>query len=480
MNKLLLSACIAVLSISFTACSDDDDNTYTHTTTGTTTTSEDNTTISDTTLEANRFVYETMSDYYYWYTQMPNLDYRKQSDTEEYFDNLLYSGDKFSFITDDAEAYLKAEEGISTEKGWDYTLMLYSSKDDQVVGVVNYVYANTPAAKAGAKRGDIIVTVDGSKMTTSSYSSFYNSTTTYGVKRFNTETNSYDDLEYSITAAEISTSPVAEHSIFETEKGKVGYLLYMDYYAEFNNELTSVFSEFKSEGVTNLILDLRYNTGGAMTAMQHLCSLIAPQSNVANKDLLIWYEFNDKLQQSYNKESSATYFNDTLATNSLGLDKVIILVGSSTYSASEATIIGLQPYMDVYTIGYTTGGKNTSMFVMSPSDFTYSKTGKPYYSSYINNWLIAPIVAVYKNSASYTFDTTDGDGMEPDYSFNEYGVDYMGILGNADEPLTALAIEYIENGTISSDNNKAAMVEPNIIAHSDRIGGAIINKPQDF
>ena len=97
-TKSILSFLLAILCAGFIACSDDDDNTYTHTTTGTTTTSEDNTTISDTTLEANRFVYETMSDYYYWYTQMPNLDYRKQSDTEEYFDNLLYSGDKFFIL----------------------------------------------------------------------------------------------------------------------------------------------------------------------------------------------------------------------------------------------------------------------------------------------------------------------------------------------------------------------------------------------
>ena len=51
----------------------------------------------------------------------------------------------------------------------------------------------------------------------------------------------------------------------------------------------------------------------------------------------------------------------------------------------------------------------------------------------------------------------------------------MGPLGDADEPLTALALEYFANGTIESDNNKAAQVVPQIVAHSDRFGGAIID-----
>ncbi len=471
MNKFLY-AVFYIGALSFLSACDDDDNTITHTTTDTPET------ISATTIEANRFVYEIMSDYYLWYNEMPeDLDYTKQSDTEEYFYSLLYKGDQFSFITDDADSYLKSEEGISTDKGWDYTFMLYQSGSEQVVSVVNYVYANTPAAKAGAKRGDIIVTVDGTKMTTSNYSVFGNETATYGAKRYNAETDAYDDVTYTITATEIEVSPVAEHAVFETKDGKkVGYLLYMDYYSEFNDELTDVLGGFKNDGVTELILDLRYNHGGEMTAMTHLCSLIAPAANVANSDMLVWYKFNDKLQKnySYSKESTSSNFEAELAANSLNLSRLVVLTGSSTYSASEATILSLKPYMEVYTIGYTTGGKNTSMFVITPDMITNSRTGAAYYNSSINNWLIAPIVAQYYNSENETFDTTDGDGMAPDYEFNEYGVSDMGTLGTDTEPLTALAIEYITNNSITTDNKKSVSVAPEIVAHSNRIGGAIM------
>ncbi len=467
MNRLFYVASTVAMLLAFSACDDDDEN------------NTDNvaSNISETTIEANRFVHDVMTDYYLWYNYMPSLNYKNQPDTKAYFDTLCYSGDRFSFIIDDAESYLKAEEGISTEKGWDYTLMLYKSNSDDVIAVVNYVYPNTPAYKAGVKRGDVIMTVNGTQMTVSNYNIFNSGTATYGAKRYNATNDVYDDVTYNIASAQIETSPVAEHSIFDTKIGKIGYLLYMDYYDEFNNELSDVFSEFKSEGVTDLILDLRYNTGGAMLAMQHLCSLIAPAANVSAKDLLIYYKFNDKLTSypDYNKESTGTYFEEAEAGNSLNLNRIAILVGSSTYSASEATIIGLQPYMDVYTFGYTTGGKNTSMFVLQPSDFTNQKTGKPYYSSDIDNWLIAPIVAQYYNANDYTFDTSNKKGIKPDYEFNEYSYDDMGTLGNQNEPLTALALQFLTDGTV--EGNKAAQIAPQIIAHSDRFGGAIISKP---
>ena len=149
MNKFFYVASAMAFLLAFNACDDDDDNTYTRT-------DSNSTSISATTIEANRFVYEIMSDYYLWYKYMPTLNYKTQSDTEEYFESLLYSGDRFSFILDDADSYFDSEEGISTEKGWDYILMRYDSSSDQVIAVINYVYANTPAANAGVKRGDII------------------------------------------------------------------------------------------------------------------------------------------------------------------------------------------------------------------------------------------------------------------------------------------------------------------------------------
>lgn len=480
-SKTLFLLLIAI--ISFAACDDDDDDInyvriYNSSSSSDSSSSE---AISDTTIEANRFVYEIMSIYYYWNTDMfydtsmyfPKLDYTEQNDTEEYFEALLSDDDYFSFITDDAESMYSSLEGVTTSMGWDYTLMYYSSGSDKIIAIVNYVFEGTPAETAGAKRGDIIMTVNGTEMVYSNYSSLMSvDSGTFGVWRYDSESGSYSDVEYTMTAAEVTENVVAETAIFDN----IGYLLYYNYYSEFNDDLIAAFAEFQAAGVTDLILDLRYNTGGETTAISTLCSMIAPIENVTAGDEIIYYEYNDLLTTYYPtyycRDSSNTCFNPETTVN-LDLDRIVIITGSSTYSASEATIIGLKPYMDVYCIGYTTGGKNSAMFILTPEDFVYSTTGEPYFEEYINNWMIAPICAVYYNSQDYTFDASTG--IEPDYTLNEYKLYYdMGTLGSADEPLTAAAIEYLTEGSITSE--KSVRLSTDIISHKrSKIEGLIID-----
>lgn len=172
---------------------------------------------------------------------------------------------------------------------------------------------------------------------------------------------------------------------------------------------------------------------------------------------MMYYEFNSTLSKyaSYSRENTSVSFTDTLSVN-MGLSRLVVLTGGDTYSAAEATIWSLKPYMDVTLIGSTTGGKNTMMYVMSPEDFTYSNSGLPYYSSSINNWLIMPIVAVYKNSNGEAFDTSDGTGLTPDYSVSDRnGLFTTGLkeLGDPEENLLAAAISYLETGSVSTNKS---------------------------
>lgn len=491
MKRIVYSLFVMALTVNLiVSCKDDDDdlNKYQRTPSGD---GSSETKGVDPIVEANRFVYEIMSEDYLWYKEMPKLNYKTQSNTEEYFYNLLYSGDRFSFITDDAEGYLNEEKGESTDMGWDFLLTRASANSNRVVSIINYVYKDTPAYNAGARRGDVIIAVDGKEMSVDNYRMFYATSAKYTVWRYNAEKaaadpdDPYDELEYSITAAEINCSPIAENAIFTVDGKKVGYLLYMNYYSHFNDEMTKVFENFKSEGVSELILDLRYNPGGEMTALAHLCSLIAPQSNVANEDIIVYYKFNDVLsaKDGYGKEESACRFDKKLASKSLDLKNVVILCGTGSYSASEATILGLSPYVNVTTIGDVTGGKNTSMIVSTPDDYYYIENGvkKPYFDKSINNWLIAPIVAQFCNVADTTFDTSNNCGMTPKFVINEYSSDNMGQLGDADEPLTALALKFIAEGEEAFAGNKAWGLtrKMEVFGLSERPGGSIIEKPAD-
>lgn len=411
---------------------------------------------------ANDFVFQIM-DYYYLYNEgiskngVAVIDYNYEKDTKKYFKKLLNSKDIFSFITDDAEEFKESQNGNSSSMGWEYSFMYADNSHKYVVAAIDYVYPNTPADKAGAKRGDFIFKVNDKRLTPNNFQDLWNSNGKYEGSHFYADDTDLP-IGYELTSENIHVSPVAETNVFTLSDGtKVGYLLYMDFYAEFNNELTDVFDRFKAAGVSRLILDLRYNSGGEMLACSHLASLIAPASAVANEDVIVRYKYNSNLSSENDDDSDVTKFKKSVIGNNLDLKDIVIIQGRNSYSASEATIIGLKPYMNVYTIGDVSGGKNTAMYVLTPDLFVNNKTKEPFFDERINNWLIAPLVAVYYNSKDETFDTTDGDGMEPDFSYNEYDDLNRHELGDENESLTALALKYIATGSLSQ--TKAASLD---------------------
>lgn len=447
-----LKVCVyAVLATALASCSDDDDSV----------TPFHGDTISAVTIEANRFVSDAMSDYYYWVDEMPDLDYRRQADTEEFFYDLLSSKDRFSYITSDADAMLGNFQGKYTDFGWEYILSFLSDRKDTVAAIVTYVYDESPAAKAGARRGDIIYAVDGTLMTGSNYQSLFLGASSGQFTALRVNEGQKETVSYSITAAEIVQNPVALAKVISQPDGsKVGYLFYTSYSYTFNSDLIAAFKKFKDEGVTDVVLDLRYNTGGDLEALSCMCDILAPASAVAAKSEYLYYEFNSKLQSlpDYSREATGLHFSDEPGVN-LDLSRLVILVGADTYSASEATIWSLKPYLDVTLIGATTGGKNSMMYVMSPADFTYANTGEPYYSSSINNWLIMPIVAIYKNTTGKSFDTSGDSGLQPDF----YVADLANLLtegvkpiGDPEENLLAAAISYLANGTVAANKSAEA------------------------
>jgi C-terminal processing protease CtpA/Prc len=151
--------------------------------------------------------------------------------------------------------------------------------------------------------------------------------------------------------------------------------------------LIEVAKKFKQEGVTELVLDLRYNGGGYVIIEELLASLLAPEANVKNGDLYQTAVYNDSeyaklLKQHYGEDYMNTYFStkfkwksgdkeysyDTSDAN-IGLNKIYALVTSESASASEATLVGLIPYMDVDVIGNKTGGKHCSGIMFEAKEY---------------------------------------------------------------------------------------------------------------
>ncbi|MCR5697916.1 MAG: hypothetical protein K6G73_13180 [Marinilabiliaceae bacterium] len=479
MKKLIYSM-LTLAMVALVSCKDSDsDNTEEN---------ETEESISDETLEANYFVYSIMSSYYYWNKEMfndtvkysdPKIDYRTQTDTEEYFYNILSDKDRFSFISDDANETENELSGISTTMGWDI-ILTYIDDDKHIGAIINLVYPDSPAKEGGIRRGDVVYKVDGEYMTESNYSSLINKTSaTYSVLRYDASAGEYTKIDdVALTAIELTENPVYNYTTFEKDGNNIGYLMYTSYIEDFDEDLDVAFQYFKENNVNKLILDLRYNTGGAMTAFQHLCSLIAPEADVTSGKEILYYKYNEIMSsiEAYSRKNNNVTFDKTVSNN-LNLSDIVIITGRSTYSASEATIMALKPYMNVTLIGNTTGGKNSTMFVMTPDLFTETNArgvSTRVFSKSIDNWLIAPIVAEYYNANDQTFDPTEG--ISPDYVINEYQNSDMGEIGSDDEPLTAAAIEYITTGNVTTKKD-AKLQEVEILEHKGLgIKGAIMNR----
>ncbi len=73
--------------------------------------------LSQEVLTLNNWIWEEMSIVYLWEDQMPNLDPEYQVDPEEYFYDLLYSADKYSWIVKDYEELAAMFNGVSLSTG---------------------------------------------------------------------------------------------------------------------------------------------------------------------------------------------------------------------------------------------------------------------------------------------------------------------------------------------------------------------------
>lgn len=415
-----------------------------------TTPEKDTTLASALTLKINGFIKDVMSDVYLWYASIPTIDINHQPDSKKYFYKLLYTDDKWSYITDDIASFENSLEGIEKTYGYSLTFGRFVDATGASTGnyfaIVEFVYPNTPASKAGFSRGDIIIKLDGGNITADNYKNLLSGTSVTITKGVLTSSGISTGTSFSMTAEELHLDPVYMYKIIEREGHKIGYLLYLQYIDSYDNtSLKTALQYFKDNQITDLVLDLRYNPGGSITAAQYLCSSIAPVSVVNNKSTLVSYQWNDKYQSYFtinNDQNQLGIKFDANVPVKLDLSKIQILTGYGSASASELTIIGLKPYMDVKLVGDTTYGKYTASITIKPEDW-FSKASD--YADF-KNWGIQPIVIRYANAQGVTSFTK---GFAPDYLVADAMLPAY-PLGELTEPLLKKAVENITGKTISA------------------------------
>ncbi len=216
----------------------------------------------------------------------------------------------------------------------------------------------------------------------------------------------------------ILTACPRKQDIIDSGNGdkKIGYLFYTDFINNYNSSLKEAFVKFKTAGVTDLIIDLRYNHGGDLDAAGFLASLIAPRSAVQSRSLFTQLDFNTLLNAEYDRNGWSRKFTlgggalDPLSAN-LNLSTVYIIATDDSYSASELLTFCLRPYMKVVHVGGNTGGKFTASMTVAAYDSYGGKLNTIYNPNTLTSsakdslkdWAMQPIVAIYKDSKGADF-----------------------------------------------------------------------------
>jgi len=438
MTKIAVFA-LVIFSL-FTSCNNDDDN-------GLQTTQSN---------EIKSFVWKGLNSWYFWQNEIPELSDSYFSSNDAYngylnnyssADNLFYhllnnypTTDKFSWIVDDYNVLLASFAGNSTDFGYNFGLVRINGTDE-IYGYVRYVLPNSPAANAGVTRGKIFRKVNGINLTVSNYSDLLFNNTTYTLG-FATVSGTSPNMTVTtngqtsqLTATTIAENPVFYTNTYTMGSKKVGYLVYNSFTSTYNTQLNEAFGAFKSQNITDLVLDLRYNGGGSVETAKYLASMINGNNN---GKVFAKLNFNSKHQS----ENSNYTFSDKMKTgeviHSLSINKVYVLVSNSSASASELIINGLKPYMNVILIGTKTQGKNMGSITLFDSPSTdYTDTNGVNTS---HKWAMQPLVFRISNSLNQS---DYSNGFVPETSNNVNELDYVSNLkplGDTSEPLLAKAL----------------------------------------
>ena len=431
MKKIAISSLLLFLFVMPFGCTDMDDNAV------------------PTSLEIKDFIWKGMNLYYLWQADVPNLaDDRFANQTQlntflepfnsptELFNSLRVPSptDRFSVIFSDYTVLEGILSGNTLNNGMDYGLRYKSGSTTDIYGWVRYIIPNSDASTKAISRGNIFYAINGTPLTIDNYKTLLaNDTYTVDFADYNSGAITPNGQSISLTKTNLAENPILMSTVINQGTHNIGYLMYNGFYASYDGQLNTVFGSYVSQNVTDLVLDLRYNSGGSVNTATKLASMITGQFS---GQLFARQQWNAKAQAYYLAHNPGSLENKFVSgLNGLHLNKVYILTTKATASASELVVNCLKPYIDVVQIGDVTTGKNVGSITLYDSPNFVSKAN-------INpnhKYAMQPIVLKIVDKNGFGDYTT---GITPTTSLPE-NLATLGVLGNVDEPLLNVAINQI-------------------------------------
>ncbi|CAM1333311.1 S41 family peptidase [Tenacibaculum aestuariivivum] len=455
--KLLKASLIAFLLLSMVSCSEKEDT-------------PDN-------IQAQSFVWKGLNAYYLWQDKITDLeDTRFKNDQELYnylagfddasilFYNSLYMVNEYpkdinktySLIVEDYNSLEQAFEGIRITTGIKINGADYLDGTGNYYAYVYDVVKGSDADTKGVKRGMIISHVNGTQITKENIKSLFSNTTfTIHLADYNMGNPISNSITIDLIKNQVTENPIKEVKIIANGAKKIGYVMYNQFSSSFDNQLNTVFSNFKNEAITDLIIDLRYNGGGSVKTAVYLGSMITGQFNDELFSKQIWnskviantknadFFINNFTEKILNKNNEGDIILEE-TINSLNLSTVYFIVSENTASASELVINALKPYIDVKLVGIQTYGKHVGSITLYDSD-NFLRNGPNFKNNH--NWAMLPIVFEIQNKNGQN----KPKGFIPEVIIKE-NPGNLGVIGNTKEPLLERTIQYIVTGTKNNTN----------------------------
>lgn len=381
--------------------------------------------------------------------------------------------DRFSYIDRANRVGEEIGEGLYRNIGVSLQFM-YRPGTNTVGLFIRLVQKNSPSEEAGLIRGMEVLSIDGETLRFSTDDEGYvtgsiaatnklftGDVGTLSINDWTTETPETKTINIPSTET-WHVDPIAVSNVFELEDSnkKVGYMAYSSFQSVissgqpngYHNDLTDLFAEYASAGIDELIVDLRYNGGGATNAAELLTNLIVPAGNTG--EIMYKYNVNSILEEWGWTEDNPTnqWFPPVRVkkVGSLNLQRVYFLVTSSSASASEMVINSLKPYMDVQVISTNnrgTYGKPVGSFGIDVED------GK---GKRLATLQIISFKMVNANGEGEYFSGIPGDKQNS-------GDNIFRALGDPQETLLGDALYHIQNGSyrVNTPSSQARIMRGN-------------------
>lgn len=251
----------------------------------------------------------------------------------------------FSALGDQHSAYYNEEDSEDYKEelnGYFYGMGAAVYQEEGSLVTVNEIYPNSPAEKAGLKKGDQYLKINGedtTKLTATEISKKIKDTKgkefTLTIKR------NEEQVNLKVTTGKVEI-PSVTTKIFEKDKTKIGYLNLSVFASNTDEQFKKKLEELEKQNINKLIIDLRYNQGGYTETVVNIASELLPHKTPI---IQIVKEKETEIKYSH-KKNEKQY-------------EIVVLINVGSASASEVLAAALNEQLGSELIGETTFGKGT-------------------------------------------------------------------------------------------------------------------------